>query len=64
MNRAIGEIKTKVTIYCEVCGCSHRRNVKQAVYENTPESISTAKIKLTEKANKRYTCKICKSIIA
>jgi len=58
----IGQIKTSKTVYCEVCGCSHKRNVKAFVYENTTESINKAKVELTSKINKEYTCRICKSI--
>jgi hypothetical protein len=59
----IGQLKSKVTVYCTVCGQSHRRSLKVDVYENTPEEIEKAKVQLTAKANKDYTCRICKSII-
>ena len=59
---AIGQLKSKVTVYCTVCGDSHRRNLKVNVYENTPEAIEKAKAELTAKAKKEYTCRICKTI--
>lgn len=60
---AIGQLKSKVTVYCTVCGDSHRRSLKANVYENTPEGIEKAKAELTVKAKKEYTCRICKTII-
>ena len=60
--KAIGQLKTKKTVYCTICSSSLSRNLAINVYENTPEAIDLAKLKLTEKANKPYTCRICKSI--
>lgn len=59
----IGQLKSKVTVYCTICGQSHRRSLKINIYENTPEEIEKAKEELTAKAKKEYTCRICKSII-
>ena len=61
--RPIGQLKSKVTVYCTICGCNHRRNLKTNVYANTPEKIEEAKAELKVKASKDYTCRICKSII-
>jgi len=58
----IGQLKSKVTAYCTICGCDHRRSLKANVYENTPEKIEEAKSELRVKAAKVYTCRICKSI--
>lgn len=60
--RPIGQLKSKVTVYCTVCGQSHTRNLKANVYENTPEAIEKVKAELTAKAKKEYTCRICKTI--
>lgn len=60
--RPIGQLKSKTTVYCTVCGESHTRNLKAYVYENTPEEIEKAKAELTAKAKKEYTCRICKTI--
>ena len=62
MKTAIGQLKTKVTKYCTVCGCSTKRNLIVLVYENTPEKIEEAKQEIKDKANQKYTCRICKSI--
>lgn len=61
--KAIGMLKTKVTVYCEICNCSHVRNVSENIYENTEEEKERAKISIRNKAAKKYTCSICKSII-
>lgn len=61
--RPIGQLKSKVTVYCTICGCDHRRSLKTNVYENAPEKIEEAKAKLKVRAAKEYTCRICKSII-
>lgn len=60
--KAIGQLKTKATAHCTICCSSLSRNLVVNVYENTPEAIGLAKLQLTEKANKPYTCRICKSI--
>ena len=62
MTSAIGEMKVKQTVYCSICGCSHTRNFKACVYENTPAAIAVAKAELARKAEKIYTCRICASI--
>ncbi len=59
----IGQLKSKVMVYCTVCGAKHTRNLKGSIYENTPESIEKVKAELTAKAEKEYTCRICKTII-
>ena len=59
----IGQLKSKVTVYCTICGCSQKRSLKANVYQNTPEKIQEAKDKLKVKASKKYTCRVCKSII-
>ncbi|MFA5432898.1 MAG: hypothetical protein WC319_08510 [Candidatus Paceibacterota bacterium] len=60
---AIGQLKSKVTVYCTVCGQSNRRNLNVNVYENTPEKIEKASAEIAAKAKKEYTCRICKTII-
>jgi hypothetical protein len=59
---AIGQLKSKITKHCTICGCSTRRNLTACVYENTPTEIERAKQEIKEKAAKKYTCRICKSI--
>ena len=61
-SQPIGQIKTKITVYCEICGCSYTRNLKSFIYENTPENIKMAKTELTKKATAKYICRICKTI--
>ena len=61
--KAIGQLKTKATAHCTICSSSLSRNLIVNVYENTPEAISAAKSELVLKANKPYTCRICKSIL-
>lgn len=63
MANAIGQLKTKVTVYCEICGCSHTRNISEYVYENTESEKERAKKVIIEKAKKPYTCRICKSML-
>lgn len=60
--RPIGQLKSKVTVYCTVCGQSHKRILNANVYENTSEAIEKVKAELTAKAKKKYTCRICKTI--
>ena len=60
--KAIGQLKSKVTKQCTICGCSTRRNLTADVFENTPTEIERAKQEIKEKAAKKYTCRICKSI--
>jgi len=59
----IGQLKSKVTVYCTICNCSQKRNLKAYVYQNTLEKIQEAKNELKAKASKKYTCRICKSIL-
>jgi len=63
MKNAIGQLKVKNKVYCEVCGISHSRTLIEKIYENTAEAIELAKANLTGKATKKYTCNICKSIL-
>jgi len=62
ISRPIGQLKSKVTVYCTVCGCNHRRSLKTNVYANTAEKIEESRAELKAKAAKEYTCRICKSI--
>ena len=62
MASAIGIIKLKRTVYCEVCGCSHTRTIKVKIYNNNEEEINAAKVEATKRAKKSYTCRVCKSI--
>lgn len=59
----IGELKTTKKVYCTICSSSITRNLKINVFQNTPEAIQEAKISLAKKANAKYTCKVCKSIL-
>ena len=59
---AIGQLKSKVTKHCTICGSSTRRKLIAEVYENTPTEIERAKQEIKDKAAKEYTCRICKSI--
>ena len=59
----IGQLKSKATVYCTLCACSQKRSLKANIYENTPEKIQEAKEELKAKASKKYTCRICKSIL-
>lgn len=61
--QAIGQLKVKKTVYCTLCGCSNTRNIAENIFANTTEEIEKAKKQLTLKANKEYTCNICKSIL-
>ena len=63
MKTPIGQLKSKVKVYCTICTSSYTRALKVDIYENTPKEIEMAKDKLRKKANKDYTCNICKSII-
>ena len=60
MKNPTGILKVKKTVYCEVCSATYKRESKITVYENT--DINEAKKELTKKVNKKYTCKVCKSI--
>ena len=62
MSNPIGQLKTKVSVYCSVCGQKHTRILKSVIFENTEEELEKAKVELQKKANKEYTCRICKSI--
>lgn len=59
---AIGILKSKKKVFCEICGSSYNRNLKVSIYEHTENAIEKAKLKLTKKATAEYICKICKSI--
>lgn len=56
-----GQLKTKADVYCEICGCKHTRRLSVFVY-NKDEAIQQ-KAELLKKANAKYTCKVCKSIV-
>ena len=60
---AIGQLKAKKTVYCTICNDSLNRNLVVNIFQNTPEAIEKSKSELTIKANKPYTCRICKSIL-
>ena len=62
MSKPIGQLKTKYSVYCSVCGQKHTRILKTDIFENTEEEFEQAKIELQKKANKDYTCRICKTI--
>lgn len=60
----IGMMKTKIAVYCEVCGQKHVRNIQVGLVANTDEAKETAKQECIRRAQKPYTCRICKSILA
>ena len=62
MRSGIGQLKTKIKVYCEICGCSHTRKLEINIYQNTKDEIEDAKKQLRVRADKKYTCRICKSI--
>lgn len=56
----IGQLKTKKIVYCTICSQSLTR--KSSVFVYSQDELENAKKELTLKLNKKYTCKICKSI--
>jgi len=62
MQIPIGQLKSKKTVYCSICGCSLTRNASELVYSKDASEIQKAKEKMAAKLNAEYTCKICKSI--
>ena len=58
----IGQLKASKILYCTICSNKIKRTLKVNIYKNTDEEIQKSKIHLTEKINKEYTCRICKSI--
>jgi hypothetical protein len=58
----VGMLKSKCTVYCEVCGSSQARNLSVKT-ENTPEAINEAKEEIKQRASKPYTCRVCLSIL-
>ena len=63
MMKATGMLKARVVFFCSVCGCSKRKNIYQNIFENSHEEIEKAKEIIMRKAAKKYTCKVCKSIL-
>ena len=63
MKIIIGKLKTKVFVYCEICGCKHIRSITENIYENTEVDKERAVKLIKKKAAKKYTCSICKSIV-
>jgi hypothetical protein len=60
---AIGVIKSKITVFCEICRDKRNRKIEVKIYHNTPQKIEEAKNEIKRRAAKKYTCKICKSIL-
>ena len=58
-----GMLRTKCTVYCEVCSSPLTRK-SSVETENTPEAIEVAKAEAKRRALKPYTCKTCASILA
>lgn len=56
----IGQLKSKKTVYCNICSQSLTRKASVLVYSQ--DEVENAKKELTLKLNKEYTCKICTSI--
>ena len=63
MKRPHGKLRTKTTVYCEICGCNCRRVSSVNIYSSDQREIDNAKKTLTKKAHAKYTCRICKTII-
>ena len=63
MSNPIGQLKSKVSVYCSVCGQKHTRILQTDIFKNTEEELEKAKVELQKKAIKEYTCRICKTII-
>tara|TARA_R110000772_G_scaffold257744_1_gene374710 strand:- start:13 stop:222 length:210 start_codon:yes stop_codon:yes gene_type:complete len=59
---AIGVLRGTATVSCTICGCNRKRKIEAFVYENSEEGKKSAQEKYRTKANKTYTCRICKSI--
>jgi DNA-directed RNA polymerase subunit RPC12/RpoP len=60
-SEAIGIIKIKKAVWCEICGSKAIRQVSAIVLSGDDPEITKAK--LMEKIQKKYTCNVCKSII-
>lgn len=58
--QAIGQLKSKKTVYCTICSQSLTRKATVLIYSQ--EEVEKAKKELSLKLNKEYTCKICSSI--
>lgn len=58
----IGQLKTKATAYCTICGCANHRNLSVNIYTRDAGEIEKAKAEIISKAAKSYTCRICASI--
>jgi thioredoxin reductase len=62
VKKAIGKLKTKTMVYCEVCNCRYKRVSSVTVYSTKRAVVEEAKAQLAKKAKKVYICKICKTI--
>jgi len=62
LKNPIGQLKSKVKVYCTLCVQPYTRNLSVYVYENNQEAICKAKEEIRVRAAKPYTCNICKSI--
>lgn len=60
---AIGKLIIKKTVYCEICGAEYKRKMEAKVFNNTSEELKEVRLKLTKRAEAKYTCRICKSIV-
>jgi hypothetical protein len=63
MTHVIGQLKAKSTAYCTICSCTNKRTITVNIYENSPEEIEKGKAEIKARAAKKYTCRICTSII-
>lgn len=48
----IGQLKSKIKVYCSVCGSTHTRILKTNIYENSKEAVEQAKTKLITQSKK------------
>ena len=63
MTIAIGQLKAKSIAYCTICSCTNKRTITVNIYENSPEEIAKGKAEIKAKAAKKYTCRLCTSIV-
>lgn len=59
----VGVLKGKASINCSICSDTYIRRSKVNIYTGSNEEIEQAKQILSDRMNKKYTCKVCKSII-
>lgn len=63
MANAIGKLQSKFTVYCTICTQPITRSASVRIYSKDESEINAAKVELTNRLSKHYTCNICKSIL-